>query len=148
MPRDDYTLSIEEVAKRLNKSVRTVHRYKDGGRLSFVTGATQGNPLFFSRSEVDELARELFPSLAQPAATADGQFWEKLDRMERLLAVLEQNPALEQALTTAGAPKPDQRHELELMIERLIRPGGSARRIDNRELGRLLVRLGNMLMEE
>ncbi|MFN3432039.1 MAG: helix-turn-helix domain-containing protein, partial [Candidatus Sericytochromatia bacterium] len=77
MDKQDFTLTIEDVSKRLNKSTRTIHRYKDTGKLSYIVGATQGNPLFFSRSEVDALTKELYPALATVnAPPVDPRFWD------------------------------------------------------------------------
>lgn len=151
MGKDDFTLTIDDVARRLNKSVRTIHRYKDSGKLSHTVGAGQGNPLLFSRFEVDLLAQELSPRQVPTDETSsrrvDPQLWERMERVERLLQVLENNPFLEQMLTLAGAQAADnQRRELEELMQRLARTS-SGNRLDNKELGRLLVRLGSLLQE-
>src|SRR3989338_1334082 len=76
---DDYTLTIEEVSLRLNKSTRTIHRYKDSGRLSYRAGTTQGNPLLFSKAEVEALERELSPRASSSGPWADPRFWERME---------------------------------------------------------------------
>jgi hypothetical protein len=150
LAQEDYTLSIDDAARRLNKSVRTIHRYKDGGRLSFITSTTQGNPLYFSRSEVEELARELFPNPSPAVSAGDSPFWDRLERVERLVAVLEHNPMLEQVLAIANTTaKSHQRDGLEDLLAQLVKPADAGTQpIDNKELGRLLVRLGNLLLNE
>jgi hypothetical protein len=147
--KDDYTLTIEDVSKRLNKSVRTIHRYKDSGRLSYVVGSTQGNPLFFSRGEVDELARELYPSLAVPADSApvDPRFWDRLDRLERLLSVLERNPLLDRVVSMARTMQTDAANqEFEEALQQLATLEQDGQQVDRHELGRALVRLGSALL--
>lgn len=96
MQENDYTLTLDDVSRRLNKSPRTIQRYKGGGRLTSVVAATQGNPLLFSRSEVEALAGELYPSLRP--SEGDPQFWDRLERLERLVNVLEENPLIERVL--------------------------------------------------
>jgi hypothetical protein len=146
---DDYTLTIEEVSRRLNKSTRTIHRYKDGGKLSFVMGTTQGNPLFFSRSEVEALALELYPAM-QPATgvpAADPKFWDRLDRLEKLLGVLERNPLLERVVSMArGLQDENANQEFEEALQQLAALEGSGNLVDRQELGRVLVRLGSALL--
>lgn len=148
MAKDDYTLTIDEVSKRLNKSTRTIHRYKDSGRLSFVVGATQGNPLFFSRSEVDALARELYPTLvAAPEAPVDPRFWDRLERLESLLSVLERNPLLDRVVSMAQGMQTDAaNHEFEDALQQLAALEGNGQHVDRHELGRVLVRLGSALL--
>lgn len=153
MPRrDDYTLGIDEVSKRLNKSVRTIHRYKDSGRLSFVVGPSQGNPLFFSRTEVEALARELLPNhnLGTSASDSgvDSRFRERLERVERLLARLEANPAFEQLLARTNDVTPASGPRMDAMLADLTRLEGESLGLDNKALGRLLIRLGSILLEE
>jgi hypothetical protein len=146
--RDDYTLSIEEVSKRLNKSIRTIHRYKDSGRLSFIVGTSQGNPLFFSRSEVDSLAYELYPNLA-PAAVepnVDPLFWDRLQRVERLLAIMEANPAFEQMLAQVDHGKPTQELRIEETLSELLRLENGKQKVDNKALGQLLNKLSHLLL--
>ena len=145
---NDYTLTIEEVSKRLNKSVRTVHRYKDNGKLSFRIGTTQGNPLFFSRSEVEALARELYPNLAPPPAMQDPAFWERLERVEKLLSLFERNPLLERLLTLSGGQtNPGGREEVEDALQRLVDLERAGQSVDRRELGEVLIRLGKSLSD-
>lgn len=148
MPKNDYALTIEEVSHRLNKSTRTIHRYKDSGRLTFVTGQTQGNPLFFSRDEVEALARELYPNL-QPAvgAAVDPRFWDRLDRLERLLGVLERNPLLERVVTMSRGLQPESANqEFEEALQQLVALEEAGGQVDRHALGRALVRLGSSLL--
>jgi hypothetical protein len=147
--RDDYVLTIEEVARRLNKSIRTVHRYKDNGRLTFQVGATQGNPLYFSRSEVEGLARELYPHLPVAAVAPDPMLWERLDRVERLLGVLESNPLLERLLAPTAHVDGNgsaSRSDAEATLRELAGLERDGHPVDRHELGRILVRLGNTLL--
>jgi hypothetical protein len=111
-------LSIEEAAQRLNKSIRTIHRYKDAGRLTYVVGPSQGNPLYFSRVEVAALAQALYPRTNAPVG--DPQLEERLGRVERTLEALLELQGLGQP------PRP----------------------LDAKSVGALLVRLGNVLMQE
>jgi hypothetical protein len=143
--KQDFTLTIEQVSKRLNKSVRTIHRYKNSGKLSFVIGETQGNPLYFSVSEVEALARELYPQLA-PAAPAAEPFWERLERIEQVLAMFQQNPLFERLLSASGAAGDTaSRGHLVEALERLAAlQRGEA--VDRRELGTLLISVGNSLI--
>jgi len=144
----DYVLPIEEVAKRLNKSVRTIHRYKDGGRLSFEFGETQGNPLLFSRKEVEQLREELYPNLA-PSPPGEDAFWGRLERVERLLGVLEANPLLERLVS---GPVSDLEAPARAQVETALAELGAAPRgtasLSRRELGLMLVRLGQALLSE
>lgn len=149
MARDDYTLTIDDVSKRLNKSTRTIHRYKDSGRLSFVVGATQGNPLFFSASEVDDLARALYPTLvpAQGAPPVDPKFWDRLERLESLLSVLERNPLLDRVVSMAKGMQTDAANqEFEEALQQLAALEANGQHVDRQELGRVLVRLGSALL--
>lgn len=149
MARDDYTLTIDDVSKRLNKSTRTIHRYKDSGRLSFVVGATQGNPLFFSASEVDELAKALYPTLVPAQATppVDPKFWDRLERLESLLAVLERNPLLDRVVSMAKGMQTDAANqEFEEALQQLAALEANGQHVDRQELGRVLVRLGSALL--
>lgn len=148
MAKDDYALSIEDVSKRLNKSVRTIHRYKDSGKLSFRVGTTQGNPLYFSKSEVESLARELYPNLAPQTPLSDPDFWDRLERVERLLSLFERNPLLERLLLLSnGAVSDESRLQIEQALKQLSDLHRSDPAIDRQELGRVLVRLGNNLLE-
>lgn len=143
---DDYTLTIDEVSKRLNKSTRTIHRYKDSGKLTYVIGNSQGNPLFFSRTEVEELARELYPSL-QPTATPDPQFWNRLERLERLLGVLERNPLLDRVVSLARGLEGDvQNQEFEEALQQLAAMEAQGQDVDRHAFGRVLVRLGSAML--
>ena len=148
MPRDDYSLTIEDASKRLNKSIRTIHRYKDAGRLSYVVGATQGNPLYFSRGEVEELAQELYPHLKPAAAgNAETDFWDRLERVERAVALIERNPLLERLLVLAGGHMPeDGRGEVAEALQQLAALEQSGQTADPQVLGALLVQLGNALI--
>jgi hypothetical protein len=149
MANDDYTLTIEEVSRRLNKSTRTIHRYKDAGRLGFVIGQSQGNPLFFSRSEVETLARELYPH-AQPAdnpQAVDPRFWDRLERLEQLLSVLERNPLLDQVVSMARSLQDETANqEFEEALQQLAALEAQGKAVDRRDLGRVLVRLGSALL--
>lgn len=147
MTQNDYALTIEEVSRRLNKSTRTIHRYKDSGRLSFVVGQTQGNPLFFSRSEVEKLARELYPMALTPEPTAvDPRFWDRLDRLEKLLGVLERNPLLDRVVTMArGLNEGEANQEFEEALQQLAALEANGQ-VDRHQLGRVLVRLGSALL--
>lgn len=148
MPYDDYTLTIEDVSKRLNKSVRTIHRYKDGGRLTFVVGTTQGNPLYFSSREVMALAKDLYPNLATQSAMPEPEFWDRVERVERLINILEGNPLLERFLKMAGeAANSDARSDLEDAIQALSHVEQRRIKLDNRELGQILIRLGNAMLK-
>lgn len=151
MPRsDDYLLTIEEVAKRLNKSIRTVHRYKDDGRLSYQVGTTQGNPLYFSRSEVDGLARELYPHLsaAGDGAGPDQALADRLERVERVLASLDRHPVLMRLLHLASAPDGTaSAEELESALKDLASLRRDGQPVDRKELGQWLVRMGNNLLK-
>lgn len=141
MDRDDYVLTIEQVSKRLNKSVRTIHRYKDSGKLSFRVGETQGNPLFFSEHEVEALRGELYPHFAPTGADGLG---ERLERVERVLGVLERNPFFERVLAAQQpAIAEDDFDAARGALDALAR--GEA--IDREALGRLLIRLGNQLLD-
>jgi hypothetical protein len=147
MTREDYTLTIEDASKRLNKSVRTIHRYKDSGRLSFVVGATQGNPLFFSRREVTELARELYPNLAPAANNGENEFWDRLERVERSVSLIERNPLLERLLMLAGGTMADAgQGELADALQQLADLEQRKEPVDSKVLGQLLVRLGHALL--
>ena len=147
MATDDYTLTIEEVSKRLSKSTRTIHRYKDSGRLSFRVGHTQGNPLFFSRAEVEALALELYPSLQPPPQAIDPLFWERLERLERLLGVLERNPLLDRIVTMArGLHGEKTSQEFEEALQQLAALEEKGTQVESQELGRVLVRLGSALL--
>jgi hypothetical protein len=148
MKAQDYTLTIEDVSKRLNKSTRTIHRYKDSGRLSHVVGASQGNPLFFSRSEVDRLAHELYPSLAAPRPEAEAPFWQRLERLEKLLSVLERNPLLDQIASMARSVQTDMAvsKEFEDALAQLADLETTQAPVDRHALGRTLVRLGSALL--
>jgi hypothetical protein len=149
MTRDDFTLTIEDASKRLNKSVRTIHRYKDSGRLSFLVGATQGNPLFFSRQQVTELAHELYPNLAPAADAADSAFWGRLERVERSVALIERNPLLERLLMLAGGPTAQAgRGEMADALQQLADLESRKEPVDPKVLGELLVRLGTALLSE
>lgn len=144
--RDDFVLTIEEVAKRLNKSIRTVHRYKDNGRLHFQVGATQGNPLYFSRSEVEGLARELYPHMAATNG-GDPLLTERLDRVERMLSALGSNSLLDRLLGSASQSDGNGWHaDVNGTLEELAKLEKSGQGVDRHELGRLLVRLGNNLL--
>lgn len=149
MANDDYTLTIEEVSRRLNKSTRTIHRYKDSGRLTFVVGASQGNPLFFSRGEVDALVRELYPNV-QPvpeAPAVDPRFWDRLERLEQLLSVLERNPLLDQVVSMARSLQDETANqEFEEALQQLAALEAQGKAVDRRDLGRVLVRLGSALL--
>ena len=138
---NDYTLTVDEVSKRLNKSVRTIHRYKDSGKLTFVVGSTKGNPLLFSRSEVESLARTLYPV----PTSSEADFQERLARVERLLALVEQNPLLEHLVNTTRETA--DRSTWILLAEVLqqlteTEPG----KFDRQALGMLLIQLGNSLL--
>lgn len=144
---DDHVLSIQEVCRRLNKSLRTVHRYKDSGRLTAVEGLGRGRPLRFSVSEVEALAAEL-SAKAPPSATPerDEAFWGRVERLERVLGVLEQNPLLEAALgqvpaTPAQEATPQLAELIQLLAAASAEQGPAARR----QLGQLLIRLGELL---
>lgn len=138
---DDHVLSIQEVCRRLNKSLRTVHRYKESGRLSTVEGLGRGRPLRFSVSEVDALAREL-TAQAPPPVAGEEAFWERLDRLERVLDVLTRNPLLETALGQVPAREGPQLEEL----MHLVSAASTAQDPEGRrQLGRLLIRLGELL---
>lgn len=104
MINDDHTLSIDEVARLLNKSIRTIHRYKDGGRLSFVVGTTQGNPIRFSRREVEKLALALRQQPIDEPADPDASLSERLERVERRLERLlaAQDPTRREELKELG----------------------------------------------
>lgn len=138
---NDYTLTIQEVSQRLNKSVRTIHRYKDSGKLSFQIGATKGNPVLFCRSEVERLARELLPSVE---AQDDAAFLEKLERVERTLRLVEQNPMLER-LVHLSSETPD-RSTWALFANVLQELDGTDGHLDRKTLGMLLIQLGNALV--
>jgi hypothetical protein len=149
LDKQDFTLTIDDVSKRLNKSTRTIHRYKDTGKLSYVVGASQGNPLFFSRSEVEALAKELYPAMASvSAAPVDPRFWDRLEHLERLLAVLERNPLLDRVVTMArtldGGGVTNQ--EFEEALQQLAALEANGQQVDRHELGRVLVRLGSALL--
>lgn len=148
MAQDDYTLTIEAVSKRLNKSTRTIHRYKDSQKLSYVVGTSQGNPLFFSRSEVEALARELYPAAAPAATDAEAPFWQRLERLERLLDVLERNPLLDQVVTMARSVQTDMaaNKEFEDALQQLAELESARAPVDRVALGRTLVRLGSALL--
>lgn len=140
---NDYTLTVDEASKRLNKSIRTIHRYKNSGRLSHRVGSTQGNPILLSCSEVEQLARELFPSAA--GSREDAAFWERLERVEHTLALVEQNPLLER-LIRFQAEVPD-RPTLSLLAEIMQQlEGAQPGQLDRRALGKILVQLGNTLL--
>jgi hypothetical protein len=144
--KDDYTLTIEEVSQRLNKSTRTIHRYKDNGRLTFVVGATQGNPLYFSRTEVEALAQALFPSLKPATEAGDPSFWSRLERLEKLLAVLEHNPLLDRVVSMARGLPGQANPEVEEALQQLASLEGAGGHVDRQALGRVLVRLGSALL--
>ncbi len=147
MARNDYTLTIAEVSKRLNKSTRTVHRYKDSGRLSHVIGTTQGNPLFFSQSEVEDLERELYPRLATAGALNDSQFWDRLARVEQVLGVLERNPLLDRvAQLASGLEDEAVSDEVSKALQQLATLTGHGADVDRTTLGKVFVRLGNALL--
>lgn len=149
MANDDYTLTIEEVSRRLNKSTRTIHRYKDAGRLGFVIGQSQGNPLFFSRSEVETLARELYPHVppANDPQAVDPRFWDRLERLEQLLSVLERNPLLDQVVSMARSLQDETANqEFEEALQQLAALEAQGKAVDRHELGRVLVRLGSALL--
>jgi hypothetical protein len=145
--KNDFSLTIEEVSQRLNKSTRTIHRYKDSGKLAFVVGATQGNPLYFSRSEVETLARELYPSFKPASQAADPEFWHRLERLESLLTVLQTNPMLEKVVSMARSLPPEaQNAEIEDALQQLAALEADGRPASGHELGRALVRLGSALL--
>jgi exonuclease VII small subunit len=148
MAPDDFTLTVEEVSKRLNKSVRTVHRYKDAGRLSFRVGTTHGNPIYFSLREVEQLARELYPNMPAAAPPADPDFLAKLDKVERVLSLLEGNPALDlllKQLANSGAAPEDALAELSRQVQAIERAPAA---LDRKALGQLLIRLGQALVDQ
>lgn len=147
MARNDYTLTIADVSKRLNKSTRTIHRYKDTGRLSFVTGTTQGNPLFFSRSEIEELERELYPRLTTAGTLNDTQFWDRLARVEQFLGVLERNPLLERvAQLASGLEDEAASDEVSKALQQLAALTEQGAAADRTALGKVFIRLGNALL--
>lgn len=148
MPRSqEYSMTIEEVAKRLNKSIRTIHRYKDSGRLTYQVGATQGNPLYFSPSEVEGLARELYPHLAEASESFDQGLAERLERVERLLANLEKHPVLLRLLQISNHPDGlATLSEIERVLQELAALRAEGQPVDRQELGGILVALGNRLL--
>lgn len=139
---NDYTFTVDEVRKRLNKSVRTIHRYKDSGKLSFQMGSTKGNPVLFSRSEVERLARDLLPSFP---ARDDAAFSQKLERVERLLGLFEQNPLLEH-LVHMPTETPDRSTWALLASVLQELDGTGSGKLDRKALGMILIQLGNALV--
>ena len=145
---EDYTLTIEEVSRRLNKSTRTIHRYKDNGRLSHRAGTTQGNPLLFSRAEVEALERELLPRPTSPIPWADPDFFERISRMEQVLAVLDRNPLLMQVAGLVNDADFDADDEVVEALHHLTLLKGKGAALKRQELGDALLRLGRALNVE
>lgn len=139
--RHDYALTIEEVSRRLNKSIRTIHRYKTQGRLSCIMGSSQGSPLFFSRTEVEEFAKQLDPR----EKNADPLFWERLDRLEKLLNLAEQNPLLDRILSNP-ALDPKVRGAFREVLQALEAAESSNDGFDSHAFGLKLIGLGKSLL--
>ncbi|HEY9722901.1 MAG TPA: helix-turn-helix domain-containing protein [Oscillatoriaceae cyanobacterium] len=156
MDQNDYVMTIEQVSKRLNKSVRTIHRYKDSGKLTVVVGESQGNPLFFSESEVEALAHELYPNF-QPSMPEN--LGERLERVERVLSLLEGNPKFEKLSNSKSDSVAEARHEVRQALAqlkarqetrealRMLRAFERGEEVDSEALGQLLIRLGNQVLE-
>jgi hypothetical protein len=150
MPKSDFTLTIDEVSQRLNKSTRTIHRYKNSGKLSFVVGTTQGNPLLFSRSEVEALARELYPNLVPEDGAVTAQLLDRLARVEQLLMRLERSPLLAALLLPSDGPVDEAdapRGELAHAAIRVASHNHHGEPAERKRLGDVLIQLGSALKQ-
>lgn len=142
----DYSLTIAQVSQRLNKSIRTIHRYKDSGRLSYRVGTTQGNPLYFSKSEVEKLAAELYPHLEN----GNGDGAADPARQARLARAM-QAIALYDRLTFApdGNGNGDGHHDGEQRLSQEFREMLQAeldgKPIDHETFGDALIKLGKRM---
>ena len=123
---EDYNLSVKEAAKKLGKSVTTIHRYVNKGKLSGKYVDTEhGKEVRLKNSEVEELAEELnekpekLPEGADlPPNSYEGQV-DTLKLLERYERTLYQLGQLTEKLEQNKKAKQDKVNRLEEKVQRL-----------------------------
>jgi uncharacterized protein YjgD (DUF1641 family) len=77
----------------------------------------------------------------------DPRFWDRLERLENLLSVLERNPLLDQVVSMARSLQDETANqEFEEALQQLAALEAQGKAVDRHDLGRVLVRLGSALL--